>query len=302
MNMLGRIEIFLEVARCRSFAQAARTLGITGPAASKQILNLEETLGVKLLNRTTRHVSLTDEGTVYYERARLALDELKEAAAQIQDLKTTPRGTLRISAPLSFGHMHLLPILSGFAKKYPDVTLEIALEDRHIDVMADGFDVAIRIGTMPDSSLVCKSLAECPLLLVASPDYIKRYGKPRAPTDLKAHRMIVYALHGNISEWHYKDKHGKTGSIRSDGCFKANTAEMMLQAALDSVGIALLPIFSADSFLHAKRLVRVLPDYETQPLREVFLLMPPNRYRATKVRLFVDWLTTACKAMPWKKD
>lgn len=302
MQALGRIEIFLEVARLKSFAGAARALGITGPAASKQVASLEEALGVKLLNRTTRHVALTDEGAVYYERARLAVEELKEAAFQVQDLKTTPKGSLRIAAPLSFGHMHLLPIFSGFAKKYPDVNMEVVLEDKAVDVLADGFDVAIRIGAMSDSSLICKHLADCPLLLVASPDYLRRNGIPHSPADLKEHRMIIYSLHGSASEWRYKDKHGKTGMVRSDGIFKANTAEMMLQATLDSVGIALLPIFSVDSYVRAKQLVRVLPDYETQPLRQVVMLMPPNRHRAAKVRLFVDWMTAACKAMPWKPD
>jgi DNA-binding transcriptional LysR family regulator len=300
MSAIGRIEIFLEVAKQSSFAKAAHTLGITGPAASKQVLALENELGVKLLNRSTRHVSMTDEGAIYYRRARLAFDELNEAAAQIQDLRIAPTGTLRISAPLSFGHMHLLPILSGFAKKYPDVSMDVTLDDREADVLADGFDIAIRVGVMSDSSLICKHLSDCPVLLVASPAYIKRYGKPQTPNDLHKHRMIAYALQGQVGEWRYKDKQGRRGLFRSEGVFRANTAEMMLQAALDDVGIALLPIFSVESYLRAKRLVRVLPDYETDPPRTIFALMPPNRCRATKVNLFLDWLTQACKAMPWE--
>jgi len=300
VSSIGRIEIFLEVARQNSFAKAAHTLGITGPAASKQVMALENELGVKLLNRSTRHVSMTDEGALYYKRARLAFDELKEAAAQVQDLKITPKGSLHINAPLSFGHMHLLPIFSGFAKKYPDVSMDITLDDREVDVWADGFDVVIRIGVMNDSTLICKHLSDCPLLLVASPAYLKQHGKPQTPRDLAEHRMISYALQGQISEWRYKDKQGKTGSFRSEGAFKANTAEMMLQAALDDVGIALLPIFSVENYLRSKRLIQVLPDYKTDPPRSIFALMTPNRCRATKVNLFLDWLTQACKAMPWE--
>lgn len=300
MSALGRIEIFLEVARQNSFAKAAHTLGITGPAASKQVMALEAELGVKLLNRSTRHVSLTDEGAIYYKRARLAFDELKEAAAQVQDLKITPKGTLHISAPLSFGHMHLLPVFSGFAKKYPDISLNVTLDDREVDVWADGFDIVIRIGVMNDSSLICKYLSDCPLLLVASPAYLKRYGKPQTPRDLSKHRMIAYALQGQIGEWRYKDGHGKTGSFRGEGIFKANTAEMMLQATLDDIGIALLPIFSVENYLRSKKLVAVLPGYKTDPPRGIFALMTPNRCRATKINLFLDWLTQACKAMPWQ--
>ncbi|MGB9154458.1 MAG: LysR substrate-binding domain-containing protein [Alphaproteobacteria bacterium] len=300
MTTVGRIETFLEVAKQNSFAKAARTLGMTGPAASKQVVALEGELGVKLLNRTTRYVALTDEGAIYYERARAAMDELKEAAAHAQDLKSKPQGVLKISAPLSFGHMHLLPTLSGFAKKYPDVSMEVTLEDRLVDIMSDGIDVAIRIGVPGNSSLIRKHLSDCPILPVASPAYIRRYGNPQTPADLHKHRMIAYTLQGGVSEWKYKDKKGRIGSFRGEGVFRTNTAEMMLQAALDSVGIALLPIFTVDSYLRSKQLVRVLPDYTTEPVRTIFALTPPNRCRVAKVQLFLDWLTQACKAMPWE--
>ena len=297
---LARIEVFLEVARQNSFAKAARTLGITGPAASKQVLALEQELGVKLLNRTTRHVALTEEGSLYYDRARVACDELKEAAALVQDLKSTPKGHLKISVPLSFGHMHLLPILSGFARKYSEIVMEVALDDRRVDVVADGYDMAIRIGVMDNSTLICKHLSDCPLVLVASAAYLKRCGKPQTPADLAKHRIIAYSLQGGATEWRYKDPRGKSGVFRSEGVFRANTAEMMLQAALDSVGIALLPLFSVENYLRSKRLIHILPDYVTDPVRTIFALMPPNRYRTVKVKLFLDWLTQACKAMPWE--
>jgi DNA-binding transcriptional LysR family regulator len=302
MSKWSRIEVFLEVARRSSFAKAARDLGITGAAASKQVSALEDELGVKLLNRTTRHVAMTEEGAVYYDRARVALDDLKDAAAQVQDLKTTPKGALRVSVPLSFGHMHLLPILSGFAKKYPDVTMEVILDDRKVDVWADGFDVVIRIGAMDDSSLICKRLTDCPLLLVASPNYLKQYGTPHLPAELAKHRLIAYALYGGTVEWKYKGKNGKASSFRGEGAFKANTAEMMRQAALDGIGISLLPIFSVESDLRSKRLVRVLPAFQTASEHAVVALMLPTRYRTAKVKLFLEWLTHACKAMPWETN
>ena len=296
--MLDKIEVFLEVARQQSFAKAAKSLGMTGPAASKQVMALEAELGVKLLHRTTRLVTLSDEGAAYYERARQAMEELKDAATQLQDMKATPKGSLRISVPLSFGQIHLLPVLSGFAKKYPDVVMEVALDDRRVDVMADGFDVVIRIGALEDSGIAAVHLADCPIYLVASPEYVKKYGLPKTPADLKNHKMISFAYQGAMGEWKYKDPHGKTGSVRYDGVFKANTAEMMLSAALDGLGIAVLPYFSFAPHLKAKQLVHILPKYETWPKRTITALMPPNRYRATKVKLFIEWLAGACRTMP----
>ena len=295
--MLNRVEIFLEVARLQSFAKAAQNLGMSGPAASKQVMALEAELGVKLLHRTTRLVTLTDEGSLYYERARLAIEELKEAALQISDMRATLKGTLRVSVPLSFGHMHLLPVLSGFAKKYPDLRMEISLDDRRVDVMADGFDLVIRVGVMEDSGIISRHLANCPMLLVASPEYLKKNGKPASPQELKNHRMITFAYHGAAHEWRYRDKNGKTGSVKTEGCFKANTAEMMLQSALDGNGIALLPNFSIAASLDAKKLVHILPAFETFPERKITALMPPNRYRAAKVKLLLDHLTESCKVM-----
>lgn len=302
MPGLGKIEIFLEVAKQRSFAKGARMLGISGPAASKQVAALEDELGVKLLRRTTRLVSLTEEGARYYERARIAVDELKEAASDIQDSKIVPKGNLRISVPQSFGHMHLLPALSSFAKKYPDLVMDIALDDRMVDVMADGFDVVIRIGVLADSQLIAKRLAPCPIYVVASPEYLAKHGVPQTPAELKKHRIIVYTNLGAAVMWKYRDSHGKQGSVHLDAAaLRANTAEMMLQAALDSVGIAILPSFSVAVHMQAGQLIRLLPEYETYPARDITALMPSNRYRTAKVKLLLDWLTHACAAIPAMK-
>lgn len=295
---LGRIRIFVEVARQQSFAAAAGVLGITGPAASKQVMALEEELGVKLLHRTTRKVTLTDEGAIYFERVKNALEEMDEAADEVRELRAAPKGTLKVNAPLAFAHMHLLPVLSGFARKYPELCMDVSMDDRMADVIADGYDVVIRIGVMHDSSLVMRHLADCPIVPIASPGYVRQHGMPQSPAELKHHRVIGYAYHGLQAEWRYKDKQGKTGIVRSECSFRANTAEMMLQAALDGIGIAILPLFCAATYLQAGQLVRLLPEHETYPARQIVALMPPNRYRSAKVKLFLDWLDKACKAMP----
>jgi len=299
---LNRLEVFLEVAQRQSFAAAAKALGMTGPAASKQVMALEEELGVKLLHRTTRKVSLSDEGAAFYERAHSAMEELREAANQIQDRKASPRGTLKINAPMSFAHMHLLPVFSGFARKYPELALDITLDDRMVDMIAEGVDVLIRIGVMQDSTLKVKKLMDCPIYPVASPAYIHRYGMPTTPAELKRHRLIAYAHQGGVNEWRYRDRAGKTGTVRSEGVLRANTAEMMLQAALDGLGIAILPSFMVATHVQAGMLLPLLTEYETYPMRSISALMLPNRYRSAKVQLFVEWLGEACKAVPLAYD
>ncbi len=302
MHSLSRIRVFIEVAKHKSFVAAGKVLGITGPAASKQVMLLEDELGAKLLHRTTRVVTLTDEGALYYERARLAIEELQDAADALRDVKSIPKGLLKISAPLSFGHQHLLPALSGFAVKYPEIQMDVSLEDRTVDVVAEGFDVAIRIGVIKDSSLTMKPLAECPIVAVASPKYLKQNPPIKTPADLKAHRMIGYALAGSAVEWRYQQRKGKTGSIKAECAFRSNTAEMMLQAALDGVGIALLPGFTVATYLKSGKLLRVLKDYESYPRRQIVALMPPDRHRSLKVKLFIEWLASACKAIPLEID
>ncbi|HEU5047205.1 MAG TPA: LysR family transcriptional regulator [Rickettsiales bacterium] len=299
MPTIGRTEIFVEVARRQSFAKAAKALGITGPAASKQVMALEAELGVKLLHRTTRLVTLTDEGHIYYESARLALEQMQDAAEQLRNMRMAPQGALKISAPVSFSLVHLLPVLSGFAKKYPDITLEIVLDDKMIDVLAEGFDIAIRVGAPTDSSLICRHLAACPPHpIVASPAYLEQHGLPETPADLKQHRMIAYTNQGGTAQWHYRTPQGRTGMFRYTGAFRSNNASMMLQAALDGVGIAILPMFCVATHLQAGQLVQLLPDYETLPQRHICALMPPNRYRLAKVNLLLDWIAQSCKAMP----
>lgn len=298
LQSLGRVRVFVEVARQQSFVAAGRVLGISGPAASKQVQALEDELGVRLFHRTTRVITLTDAGAVYYERARIALEELQDAASDIREMKALPKGPLKISAPLSFSHLHLLPVFSGFARKYPDVHLDISLEDRTVDVIGEGFDVVIRIGVPQDSSLIMRPLADCPLFPVASPDYLQQVGVPVTPADLRQHRWIGYTLNGGATEWRYQYVQGQTGYVRGESVFRASTAELMLHAALDGVGVAILPGFSCMTYLNAGHLVRLLPDYESAPKRQVFALIPPGRHRSTRIRLFLDWLDASCKGIP----
>jgi DNA-binding transcriptional LysR family regulator len=299
MDHISRVGVFIEVAKKESFAGAARALGMTGPAISKQVQVLEERLGVKLLNRTTRHVSLTEEGAVYFELARKAIDDLSEAEQKIQELKACPTGKLKVNAPMSFGREFLVQPIASFAKKYPDVELEVDFDDRRVDVIEEGYDVVVRIGVLEDSSLIARKLSSCPILLCASKSFIKEWGSPDSVSSLAAYPCIIYNLHSQSEDWRYQGPDGVIGSQKLNRKFAANNGEMQMEACLQGVGVALLPIFTAAKHLESGALVEILPDYKTYPERGIYAVFPQNRYLSTRVRLFVDALTECSESFPW---
>jgi DNA-binding transcriptional LysR family regulator len=300
MDSISRVAIFVQVARLQSFVAAGRELGMSGPAVSKQIQALEDRLGVRLLNRTTRSVTLTDEGALYLDRAAKALEDLQEAERQIQELKDCPTGKLKINAPMSFGNQYLVGPIAQFAKRYPEVKVEVDFDDRWVDVIAEGYDVVVRIGVLDDSSLIARKLASCPIILCASPAYKDQHGLPNEPSQLPEFPAIIYSKHSQSGEWRYQTPDGSRGSVRLNRNFAGNSAEMQLEACLQGLGIALLPVFIASEHLDSGDLIRVLPAFETYPQRGIYALFPQKRYLATRVRLFVDWLSECGEEFPWQ--
>lgn len=300
MDHISRVGLFLEVVKHQSFAGAARAVGMTGPALSKQVQSLEDQLGVRLLNRTTRQVSLTEEGAIYSERARQALEDLQEAEHQVQEMKACPTGVLKISAPVSFGHKYLTKPIVEFAKQYPDVKLDVDYDDRHVDMMAEGYDVVIRIGAMEDSSHIARKLADCPIVLCASPELIAEYGMPEHPEDVAKYPALTYTRQGYYDEWRYKNnKTGETGVVALDRHLSANNAEVKVEACLQGVGISSMPIFTVIEHIQAGRLVHLFPECTIYPERYIYAMFPQNRHLSTKTRLFVDMLTMHSKNFPW---
>ncbi|HAY45031.1 MAG TPA: LysR family transcriptional regulator [Gammaproteobacteria bacterium] len=299
MDHISRVGVFLEVAKNESFAGAARALGLTGPAISKQVQSLEDQLGVKLLSRTTRHVALTEEGVIYFDKARKALEDLDEAEQQIQELKACPTGKLKVNAPMSFGTQFLTRPIAAFAEQYPEVELEIDFSDRRADIVAEGFDVVIRIGLLEDSTLIARKLAPCPIILCAGKKLIKKYGLPESAEQLSTYPGIVYNKHAQKEEWRYRNSNDKVVSQTLNRNFAANTAEMLLEACLRGLGIALLAAFSADSYLKSGELVELFPDYPSYPEPGIYAMYPQNRYLSTRTRLFIDWLSDASKDFSW---
>lgn len=301
MNPISRVSIFIAVVKHASFAAAARELGITSSAVSKQIQNLEYELQVKLLNRTTRKVSVTEEGSVFYERAGRAMEDLQEAKEQIYELKSHPRGPLKVSVPLSLGDKYLGRSIAAFAKLHPDVELDVSFDDRFVDVIGEGFDVIVRIGSLVDTSLVARRLASCPIVLTASPDYLKRCGTPKTPDDLAAHNLLLYTRSPGPPEWQYRDANGKQGRVALKGTFKSDAGDMLRAAALEGLGIALLPAFDVAEPLASGQLKRILVGFESWPQRDIHAIFPPNRFVSTRLRLFIDHLVWVCKDLPWER-
>lgn len=296
MDYLSRIGIFIEVARQESFAMAARELGITSSAVSKQIQNLEYELKAKLLNRTTRRVSLTEEGALFFERARRALEDIQEAKDQLDELKASPKGTLRISVPMALGISHLKKPIAEFALRYPEVHLDVSFDDRIINIAEENFDVVIRIGLLQDSTMIARKLAPAPIHVCASPAYIEKRGVPNTPEDLAAHNVLAYTRNKGAHEWRYKaaGDEGREGLVSLNSTLKADNADMMIEAAAQGLGVVISPCFFVAGELASGRLVRLLEGYRTWPERNLYAIFPPNRYLSTRLRLFVDHIDAYC--------
>ncbi len=290
MDKLEAMNAFAKVVAAGSYAEAARRLGLTRSAVSKAVMELEQLLGARLLDRTTRRVTPTEAGLAYYERTTAILADVEETELQISRLHDEPRGILKINAPMSFGILYLSEAVAEFMRRYPELRIELLLNDRFIDPLEEGVDVTVRIGTLSDSSLIARRLAPARLVLVASPEYIEEHGAPAEPKDLANHRCLAYGHMAANSRWQLT--HGDTvisASYVSALC--SNNGEVLRAAALAGNGIANLPTFLVGPDIAAGRLRLVLPDYPP-PSLGIFALYAPNRYLAAKTRLFIDFLTT----------
>jgi DNA-binding transcriptional LysR family regulator len=293
MSKTEELRAFCAVASSGGFTSAARSLGLTTSSISKQVRALESSLGVRLLNRTTRRVSLTEAGTRFYERAEEVLERLAEAEEAAGEVQTTPRGTLRATIPMDFGRTHMSSILSDFCKRFPEVSLDIDLTDRHVDLIGEGFDVGVRIGALADSGLIARRIAPSRMILVASPDYVARCGAPQEPKELKAHACFAYTLKASPS-WEFQ---GTQVSITPR--HRVNNGDMIRSLVLDGHGIALLPTFIVGRDVVAGRLRHLLAG-RVSPPQSIFAVYPHRRSITAKVRAFVDTLSDYCgDAPPW---
>jgi DNA-binding transcriptional LysR family regulator len=289
MDPLDGIAAFVRVVDSGSFAAAARRLNISKSAISAHVQRLEERLGIRLLNRTTRRLSLTEAGAAYYRHCARILAEAEAAEQAASALQQEPRGTLRISAPDSFGWMHVAPAVPAFLKRYPDLAIDINLSLAYADLVEEGLDLAIRIGTLEDSALVVRKLASSRRVICAAPAYLEQNGTPGHPDDLAAHNCLCTSLKAWGDQWRLAGKRGEA-RVNVSGSFRTNNAEMLRAAALDGVGIAALPTWAVAEELRSGRLRRVLVDWKG-PVSTIYAVYPGNRLMSMKVRAFVSHLT-----------
>ncbi|MCG9729856.1 LysR family transcriptional regulator [Shewanella sp. Isolate13] len=291
MDQLGAMKAFVRVVQTGSFSAAAREQNTTQATISKKVAALESLLGAKLLTRSSRELSMTEVGAVYYENCVAIIAELDEAQAQVRSQQASPKGILRVTAPVVFGCQFIAPILGDFLKSYPEIKVDLMLSDKHVDLVAEGVDVAIRAKQLEDSSLVARHLFDNPLVAVASPQYLNRFGEPKAPSELKSHNCIVYSMLKSVNIWHFEQTGGSVDDIAvpvSGNC-RCDNGEAILQLALDGVGIAQLPTWMVDEHIEQGKLNRIMPNYLSHPL-PFNAIYPQSRYVPLKVRCFIDYL------------
>jgi DNA-binding transcriptional LysR family regulator len=282
--------VFAKVVEAASFAAAARHFDMSPAMVSKHIQTLEARLGARLLNRTTRRVSPTEVGQEYYDRCLRILSDLEEAELAAGDLQSAPRGLLRVTAPVSFGTHVLAPLIADYLKTYPEVSIDLSLDDPYVDVIEKRFDLAIRIGALADSSLIARKLGTLGMVACASPAYLENKGTPQTPHDLIGHNCLVYNFASTKSAWHFFDKDGNEDIIRVSGRFLASNPDALRTLALKGVGIVLAPDRLVENDLETGRLIHLLPDYQTQETA-VQAVYPHSQCLSAKTRTFIDFLT-----------
>lgn len=297
MSQLIESEAFLRVVESGSFTAAARRLGITKSYASKLVARLEDRLRVRLLQRSTRRLVLTEAGRAYFDGASEAMRAFQQAEAEATELQTVPHGRLRINLPDAFAVSYLAAPLAAFKSRHPELTIEAVLTDRKVDLLAEGFDVAVRIGDLSDGSLIVRKLASVDRMIAASPDYLHCHGIPSAPEDLAKHHCLLYAYHAVPTTWRLRSE-GREVGIEVAGTLVSNHAGMLVEAARQHLGLVLSPVFFLATSLREGRLVRVLPAWSF-PL-SISAVFPNARHIPAKVRLFVDFLVAHFARPPWE--
>jgi len=287
MDRLTAIRAFIHVVELESFTAASGRMGLTRAAVSKYVSQLEEELGGRLLNRSTRHVSVTESGRLYYERCLEVLHNLEEADSAVSGLSHQPRGTLRVSVPTNFASLHLVPLVARFMRDYPDLKVEMMSSDRYVDLVDEGFDLAIRMVMKEDTDLYARYLTRCRHVIVASPDYLARHPAPKTPAELKQHSCLIYSLIENM-KWPFT-KDGKDYSVKVKGTFKSNNPDMLVAGVIAGMGITMMPTFMSSAAIRRGEMEVILQDYQTLDL-PIYAVYASRRFLPAKIRVFIDYL------------
>jgi len=289
MDRLRAMRAFAQVVELGSFAKAADRLGLSTSAASRHVADLEAHLQTRLLNRTTRRVSLTESGRAYYERAIQLLADLDEAEQEASRAAVVPRGTIKLTTSINFGVRHVAPAIAEFMLRHREVRFDISLADRIVDLVEEGFDLGIRIGGPGAENLVARKLGETRLVPCASPAYLAAHGLPRVPEDLARHNCFTYEYLTPHNLWRFRDPAGAERAVRVEGSLHSNNGDLLAEAAVHGIGIAFEPAFIVGADVRAGRLVPLLQEFVPPPM-PIYAVYPSRKHLSAKVRLFVDFL------------
>lgn len=298
MDSLTDIAVFNQVVESGSFTAAAERLSLSKGVVSKYVSRLEQRLGARLLNRTTRRLSLTEVGRAFHDRSRRALQEIEDAEIEVSRMQGEPRGVLRINAPMSFGVLHVAPAIPEFLAAYPELSVDMHLDDRKVDVIEGGFDVSIRISDLPDSSLIARRVGPCRHVVVASPDYLARHGPPRHPSELAAHNIIAYQYQASAHEWHFQAQGEAPVRVSVSGSIQMNNSLALRAALLNGAGITRTPTFVVGRDVQEGALQPLLTSYATLEV-SIYLVYPQRQHLAPKVRAFVDFMQNRIADQPY---
>lgn len=298
MENLADIAVFVKVVASGNFTKAAERLGLSRAVISKYLTRLEARLGTRLLNRTTRRLSLTETGAALYEASRGALAQIEEAEFAISQLQTAPRGRLKVTVPMSFGILHVAPAMAEFLAAYPDISVDMTMEDRVVDLVDEGFDLAVRIANLADSSLVAHRFAPSRMTICASPGYLSKHGMPETPDDLAQHNCIVYSYASTPDVWRLTGPDGKEVAVPVRGNFRVNNGLAEREAALNGLGICVTPTFYVGTAIRERRLQVVLNGYRAHELT-VYAVYPARQYLSPKVRAFIDFFAARFGPEPY---
>lgn len=297
INKLNSIEVFIHVARHLSFSKAAKEMGLSRAMVSRHVNNLENALGVRLLNRTTRQISLTEAGLAYRDRVREILHEISETEQSITQLGSEPQGTLRIMAPTSFGTFHLMRAVADYRKIYKHVDIDLVFTEREADIIEEGLDMVIRVGKLEDSSLVARRIADARMIVCAAKEYLDEFGVPAIPDDLLDHNCLIYAGRQPFGEWRFTIA-GELHRLRVKGDVRSNVGDALRIAAIQGCGLAQLPAYMVGMDVRARRLRSVLDSY-APPARPIHAIYPHRRHLSAKVRTFVEFLIDRYSPKPY---
>jgi len=289
MDRFSAIHVFTQVVESGGFSRAAGRLGLSTTAVSRQVAELEAHLHTRLLNRTTRRLSLTESGQAFYGRAVQLLHDLQEAEQEASKATVVPRGTIRLTTSINFGMRHVAAAIAGFAERHPEVQFDVQLTDRVVDLVEEGFDLAIRVGGSGSENLVARKLGETRLVACAAPEYLRRHGSPERPEDLARHNCFTYEYASPRNQWRLRGPDGREHAVRVSGTIHSNNGDLNTALAVRGVGVAFEPDFMVDDELRAGRLIALLPDYAVEP-SPIYAVYPSRKHLSAKVRLFVEYL------------